>query len=118
MSYNVMKNFLIDQGFDERKAYFITNYANLFQMFDVLDLKDLATKIPIEKQNIFWSGLRGTRKHIFKMLIAWAKEEFRIRQICEASKRWDGVAKVNIEEFARQWREENIEENIQNPFLV
>ncbi len=118
MSYNVMKSFLIDQGFDERKANFITNYANLFQMFDVLDLKDLATKIPIEEQNIFWSGLRGTRKHIFKMLIAWAKEEFIIRQICEVSKRWDGVAKVNIEEFARQWREENIEEKIQNPFLV
>ena len=113
-----MCKFLINQGFDERKANFITNYAQLFQMFDVLDLKDLATKIPLEKQNNFWRGLPGTLKHRFEMLIVWAKEEFRIRQICEVSKRWDGVAKVNIEEFARQWREENIKEPIKNPFLV
>ncbi len=62
MSYNVMYRFLQNQGFNEYKANFITIYAQEFKMLDILELKDLETKIPSEDLPRFWSGLHGILK--------------------------------------------------------
>ena len=113
MSQNSIGNFLIDQNFDDYNADFIEKYAVDVGIVDVLHLKDLETKIPLYNID-FWGELIGIPKKRLKMLIAWAKEEFRIRESLGISMSWDGVAQVNIEEFARQWRKEKI----QNPFLV
>ena len=111
------------QGFDEYKANFITNYAQDFKMLDVLDLKDLETKIPSESLARFWSGLPGITKNKLRLLIAWAKEEYIIRSEGRESTCWDGVARVNIEEFGRKWRDENIGSQwrdliMNNPYAV
>jgi hypothetical protein len=109
-----MCRFLQNQGFDESEANFITNYAQEFKMLDVLELKDLETKIPSEALPRFWSGLHSILKKKLRMLIAWAKEECRIRSASGESTRWDGDARVNIEEFGRQWRAENINSEWRN----
>ncbi len=116
MSYNVMSKFLQNHGFDENEANFITNYAQRFQFLHILELKDLETKIPKEDLLRFWSGLPGIPAKKLRMLIAWAKEECRVRSERGESTRWDGVARVDIEEFGRQWRAENIKKN--NPYAV
>jgi len=114
MSYNVMCRFLQNQEFDESQFNFITNYAREFQMFDVLELKDLETKISSEALPRFWSGLERIPTKKLRMLIAWAKEECRIRSERGESTLWDGVARVNIEEFGRQWRAGNINSEWRN----
>jgi hypothetical protein len=114
MSCNDMLRFLQNQGFDEYKANFIVNYTQLFRIFDVLELKDLETKILSEALPRFWSGLSGIPKKKLRMLIAWAKEECRIRSERGESTRWDGDARVNIEDFGRQWRAENINSEWRN----
>ena len=117
MSQNSIGNFLIDQNFDDYNADFIEKYAFDVGIVDVLHLKDLETKIPINSNGFFWDELIGIPKSRLKMLIAWAKEEFRIREARGISMIWDGVAQVNIEEFGRQWRIAAAGAR-QNPFLV
>ncbi len=108
-----MRNFLIDQNFDQNKADFIVNYAFRFGMVDVLHLKDLGPKIPLKYTDFFWKELEripqprlerfGKTQERLKMLIAWAQNEFRIRESLGISMSWDGVAQVNIEEFVLRW---------------
>jgi len=114
MSGHVMYTFLRQHGFDEYKANFIVNYTQLFHIFGVLELKDLETKISSEALPRFWSGLKRIPTKKLRMLIAWAKEECRIRSERGESTRWDGDARVNIEEFGRQWRAENINSEWRN----
>jgi hypothetical protein len=83
-------------------------------MFDVLELKDLETKISSEALPRFWSGLERIPTKKLRMLIAWAKRECRIRSERRESTLWDGVARVNIEEFGRQWRAGNINSEWRN----
>ena len=114
MSGHFMCGFLQNQKFDESEAIFITNYAREFQMFDVLELKDLETKISSEALPRFWSGLECLPTKKLRMIIAWAKEECRIRSERGDNTCWDGFARVNIEDFGRQWRDRNINSGWRN----
>ena len=114
MSYNVMCKFLQNQKFDESEANFITNHARLGKMFDVLELKDFERKISSKALQYVWSKLERIPTKKLRMLIAWAKEECRIRSETGESLCWDGDARVKIEEFGRQWRAENINSEWRN----
>jgi hypothetical protein len=123
MSQNSMRNFLIDQNFDQDQADFIVDYAFRGGMVDVLDLKDFFPKSSLYTIDRFWKELINipskrleffgrfcfcknnkrtiiiTPQRRLKMLIAWARDEFRIRESLGISMSWDGVAQVNIEEL-------------------